>query len=135
MTTFRKQGRYNTEDPQELKRQLVALENAVESALKALEMATHRRGPVVHVHSGETVNALVGGYYKCDTSLGDITLILERPTQDIANTFLVVEKTSSSNDVHLFPVDALIDDAQSISLTTKSAYDVFCNGESYRREF
>lgn len=139
---FAKQTKFRTDDPKELERQLIALENAVASAFAQLQEETYPRGKVVRVNGGETVNALIGGYYLCDTQSGNITLLLEKPKLGKhANTFLAVEKTHPANSLKLVPIDSGISSggtgysATGISLTTANAYKIFCNGENYRREF
>lgn len=133
--TFRRQHRFATENPQELQRQLTELEASIEEAIRSIERNTMPRGKRYDVRGGETVDALVGCLYVCDTTSGNITLRLEEPKADHENSFVFVWKTSASNSITLAPVNALIDDAATLSLSSKAHYDISADGRNYRREY
>lgn len=134
---FRKQRQFRTEDPKELARQLVALEESVDQAFRELQAETYPRGKVYQVRAEDSGNviALIGSYYECDTSRGSITLKLETPRPEHRNTFLIVEKTVASGTVTLLPIDSQINSSTQISVTSANAYRISCNGVGYRREF
>lgn len=135
MISLRRQNRFAVEDPEQLRRQLADLESALEDALRQLERQTFTRGKRYDVRSGDVVTALVGCMYVCDTTDGSITLRLEKPRPEHENSFIHVWKASGSNNLVLAPIDAEIDDADSVTLTSAAHYDISTDGRNYRKEF
>jgi hypothetical protein len=130
--SFDRQTRYVTSDPAELARQLAALENNVDRALRALELAARPwvQGVVDVIGAREVAP---GYLYRCNTQAGAYTIVLATPTLADAGKPTVFWLTGAGALTVTSP--ALIGGATLVITSTTVSTLVNCDGTTYRREF
>jgi hypothetical protein len=129
--SFRKQSSYSTNNPKELERQLIALEDAVAKSIEALEARPFFRG--VQTLRGDA-QVRPGYLVRCDVQGAAMTLTLATPRLEEAGFPIVVWKIGLNTLTVASPV--LIGSSASIALSsTTSGYFFSTDGTTYRREF